>query len=300
MNTSQMNSAKESLVTWLQQPEELGKMPNKIEWAGEFDMLGVHYYIFRFRKYFFGKWMVGVCGGYREDEAEHCGHVGSEYQRYNEDTAENDCAYLVERMIKSRKKISKKAVNKGDNKAGAESIKQTKTVKPEVTDKHFSGKSDEFVVVEKLGVRGYKMKYPSECKTIWKELVAKSGPCEFVQGELLRQMEKLRYEACENGNINWDDDFIYFCDYISGTLTGSLLFDKARCKVIRGCLLYIKENGAYATKVREAVIPEDEVDVFRIAYVHEDLYDYIEDAIAEFYIKNEEMIPYKKPDNVVR
>lgn len=40
-----------------------------------------------------------------------------------------------------------------------------------------------------------------------------------MQGELLREIEKIRCEAQDNGNINWDDDYSYFCDFISGKLT---------------------------------------------------------------------------------
>lgn len=43
---------------------------------------------------------------------------------------------------------------------------------------------------------------------MWKNLVPKSGQADILQGEMLRQAEKLRKEACQNGNINWDDNFV--------------------------------------------------------------------------------------------
>jgi len=58
------------------------------------------------------------------------------------------------------------------------------------------------------------MKYFEEAKFIWKNYVPKSGQADTVQGELLRVIEKLRYEAQDNGNINWDDGFEMFCHYI--------------------------------------------------------------------------------------
>lgn len=68
-----------------------------------------------------------------------------------------------------------------------------------------------YAVVNKLGLRGYKPKYFKECKRIWKKLVPKQGQADTVQGELLREVEKLRHEAWNNGNINWDDNFAWFC-----------------------------------------------------------------------------------------
>lgn len=81
-----------------------------------------------------------------------------------------------------------------------------------------------YIVVEQLGIRGYQMKYANECKKIWKKLVPKSGQAPSLQGELLRQAEKLRNEACGNGNINWDGNFEWFCKFINETLISSKLF----------------------------------------------------------------------------
>ena len=47
---------------------------------------------------------------------------------------------------------------------------------------------------------------------IWKTLIPKSGQAEFVQAEVLRVIEKLRWEAQNNGNINWDDRFEMMID----------------------------------------------------------------------------------------
>ncbi len=55
-------------------------------------------------------------------------------------------------------------------------------------------------------------------KWVWRNLVPKSGQCNTVQGELLRAVEKLRWEAQNNGNINWDDGFASFIDFLETTL----------------------------------------------------------------------------------
>src|SRR5689334_16771150 len=53
---------------------------------------------------------------------------------------------------------------------------------------------------------------------IWHHLVPESGQASTVQGELFRAVEKLRWEAQENGNINWDDGFLRLLTYLETTL----------------------------------------------------------------------------------
>jgi hypothetical protein len=43
---------------------------------------------------------------------------------------------------------------------------------------------------------------------IWRHMVPKSGQSGTVQGELLRAVEKLRWEAQSNGNINRDESHL--------------------------------------------------------------------------------------------
>lgn len=100
MNQKQIDVAQESMAEWLAHPQELGKKPSKIECAGEFDLHDLHYYIFKYKKGMLGKWLVGVCGGFEGNDIEHCGHVFSQMQEYNESTAEEDCIAMVE-MVRS-------------------------------------------------------------------------------------------------------------------------------------------------------------------------------------------------------
>jgi len=53
---------------------------------------------------------------------------------------------------------------------------------------------------------------------IWHNLVPESGQASSLQGELLRAVEKLRWEAQSNGNINWDDQFEMFLDFLDDHL----------------------------------------------------------------------------------
>lgn len=100
MNQKQMDAAKEEMILWLSHPQELGKTPSKIELGGEFDLYDMHYYIFKYKKNAFGKWLLGVCGGYEGDALTHCGHVFSEMQEYVEESAKEDAIALVE-MVRS-------------------------------------------------------------------------------------------------------------------------------------------------------------------------------------------------------
>ena len=96
----QQDAAKAAMIRWLANPAELGRQPKRIELAGEFQLHGLIYYIFRYKKSILGKWLVGVCGGFEVGEMEHCGHVFSEMQEYSADTAEQQCIEMVE-MLRS-------------------------------------------------------------------------------------------------------------------------------------------------------------------------------------------------------
>lgn len=100
MSIQQEKAARTAMIDWLSDPHELGNAPTKIESAGTFDLHGMRYYLFRYKKSFFGKWLLGVCGGYEDDGLEHCGHVFSEMRAYNENTAKEDAVKMVE-MIRA-------------------------------------------------------------------------------------------------------------------------------------------------------------------------------------------------------
>lgn len=99
MNKEQLNVAQEAMIEWLADPQELGKRPSKIECAGEFEFNKMRYYIFKFKTGLFGKWLVGVCGGFEEGCLEPCGHTFSDMQEYNEATAQSKCIAMVEKIM---------------------------------------------------------------------------------------------------------------------------------------------------------------------------------------------------------
>ena len=112
-----------------------------------------------------------------------------------------------------------------------------------------------YTVINDLGIRGYRLRRMNILRRIWKDLVPEQGQSEWLQGELLRQIEKLRNEALGNGNINWDDNYAWFCDFISDTLKESGVFEEQEIKIITGALKYIRDCGEYARSYREGKYP---------------------------------------------
>lgn len=106
------------------------------------------------------------------------------------------------------------------------------------------------------------MRYFKEANLIWKTQVPSQGQSTTVEGELIRAVEKLRYEAQDNGNINWDEGFELFCQYISNTLNDSKTFDEATLNQIK---LDIKRLRHY-----------------KDPYLEDDLYDRLTDCIVEW------------------
>ncbi len=117
MNNKQMNVAQQAMTDWLSHPNELGKAPFKIECTGTFGLYDMTYYIFKYKKNVLGKWLLGVCGGYEGDSLEHCGHIFSEMEEYDEDTAVEKSQEMVEKIreywIEEAKRAEENKESKG-------------------------------------------------------------------------------------------------------------------------------------------------------------------------------------------
>ena len=156
------------------------------------------------------------------------------------------------------------------------------------------------LTIEKIIDKDYNYKYFDECKYIWKNYVPKSGQANNLQGELLREIEEIRCEAQDDGNINWDDDHSYFCDFISKKLSEQSIFSSIEKEEITLIMSYLKECGMYAQKFNSGIIPENEVDIDKIAYTNDNLYDIICDKIGQLQKENSEPIPYEKNNAIKR
>lgn len=160
--------------------------------------------------------------------------------------------------------------------------------------------SKQYEVVDKIGVRGYLQVHLEECKYIWRNMVPKSGQATNLQGEMLRMVVKLSNEAINNGNINWDDNFEWFCDFLKENLVSCCLFDEPKIMKIKMILNYIKDNGNYARNYANGEISDNEVDILKLAYTDDDIYDYLSDAIAEYYLAHKTPISYEIKDFIYR
>jgi hypothetical protein len=123
------------------------------------------------------------------------------------------------------------------------------------------------------------MKYFDEAKRIWKSFVPKSGQSETVQGELLRAVEKLRDEAERNGNMNWDEGFEIFLNYLKSHLTDRKVFSEES----------IKETEQILARLSDYDDP----------YLDDDLYDKLSDKVVE-YFKFYGSQPHKENPNLYR
>lgn len=124
------------------------------------------------------------------------------------------------------------------------------------------------------------MKYFEEAKFVWENYVPRSGQADTIQGELLRSIEKLRYEAQDNGNINWDDKFVLLCEYIWDVLNS-----------------WGKFSGESLTEIRNDL---NRILDYEKPYLKDDLYDRISDHIIEWYLQNKEPIKREKDSNQYR
>ena len=179
-------------------------------------------------------------------------------------------------------------------------LKKQKSTKPSETIDEPIDFECMYPDINEIGIIGYKPTHIATCKKIWHDYVPDRGQSEILQGELLRQLEKLRYEAQNNGNMNWDDNFDLFCTFIKDTLLNSGLFDEDYEDKLARSLESIRNKGRYALSYQEGEISDDEVNPLLCAYVDNNLYDYIADAIAIFTEANPEPIMREIDNSIYR
>jgi hypothetical protein len=104
---------------------------------------------------------------------------------------------------------------------------------------------------------------------IWRNFVPPAGQADTVQGELLRVVEKLAWEAQTNGNINWDSAFESLLDYLERTVTPALPST------------WRKSVTSDLERLRD----------FDRPYTDEDLYDRVRAAVVQFCRANPTLLP---------
>ena len=119
---------------------------------------------------------------------------------------------------------------------------------------------------------------------IWFNLVPKSGQASSLQGELVRAIEKLRWEAQSNGNINWDAGFQMFIDFLGQHLLAEPGFSEAS-----------KAEIAADLDRLENFLPVEELEADEEAgglpYVDDDLYDRLTGHVVHYCRLHPQLIP---------
>ncbi|MFY7669445.1 hypothetical protein ACOSP6_00020 [Tenacibaculum sp. MEBiC06402] len=117
--------------------------------------------------------------------------------------------------------------------------------------------------------------YFEKAKFIWQNYVPKSGQSEFVQGELLRAIEKLRDEARRNGNINFDQKCHgILIGFLREKLSDQKVFDKKTIEQINDDL--------------------DRLSIEDQPYTWNDIFDRISDRIVDWNIFYGDEIKHEK------
>lgn len=124
------------------------------------------------------------------------------------------------------------------------------------------------------------MKYFEKAKEIWQQQVPQRGQSQYVEGELIRVIEKLRWESFENGNANWDKDFKYFCQYIWEVLNDDSVFDQKDLQKIEEGLNIINNC--------------------KNPYLEDDIYDQLTDYVIEWHLAKDGPIPREKNKDLKR
>ncbi len=144
------------------------------------------------------------------------------------------------------------------------------------------------------------MEYFHICKEIWQRWVPKMGTSKVLQGELLRQIEKLRFEAQNNRNQNWDDSFLACCDFLRDHLCQADCLTPEQRARVHSALVRLRSSGEvayryYHGEISDRALEEDYNG--ELAYTNDDLYDQVCAAIALFYRANPDPIPCRRRRN---
>ena len=117
--------------------------------------------------------------------------------------------------------------------------------------------------------------YLEKGKYIWQNFVPKSGQSEFVQGELVRAIEKLRDEAHRNGNGNFNEKCHgILIEFLRKKLNDTEVFDKKTIAQINNDL--------------------DRLNIEDQPYTDDDIYDRIGDRIVDWYLYFGDEIKHEK------
>lgn len=121
--------------------------------------------------------------------------------------------------------------------------------------------------------------YNKTAKVIWEQLVPKNGQANTIQGELLRAIEKLRYESHRNGNINFSKNcHVLLIKFLKQHLVDEQVFDEEVTRKLLEDLNKISKGSS--------------------PYLEHDVYDRIIEGIIEWYLKHPKQILHTQNDKL--
>lgn len=120
-------------------------------------------------------------------------------------------------------------------------------------------------------------RYDQEYADLWRQFVPQSGQADTVQGELLRAIGRLASEFYRNGNLNWDEGFRAFADFLQWQLRDVSSFDEGAICAMEEDLAEIRRYG------------EDEVELS--IEECEDAFDRVTDRVVEWCRAHPEPVP---------
>jgi len=123
---------------------------------------------------------------------------------------------------------------------------------------------------------------------IWENLVPSSGRADTLQGEVIRAIELLAWEAQNNGNLNWDKEFDRLVDFLrevftsSGSVIAATMNEEDKLSAAED--LHRLSNFLLPTELDSRVYIEE------LPYVKEDLYDRLTDHLIGYCRQSPEVI----------
>lgn len=93
---NQKEAAFQDLALWLQDERELGKIPEVMELVECFEYEDLNYYAIKYKPSQADAWLFGIAGGYEKNSLEHCGHVFSKMELFDDKNVKEKAIEMID------------------------------------------------------------------------------------------------------------------------------------------------------------------------------------------------------------
>ncbi|ACJ30261.1 Conserved hypothetical protein [Shewanella piezotolerans WP3] len=114
---------------------------------------------------------------------------------------------------------------------------------------------------------------------IWEQLVPQVGSATTLQGEIIRAIELLSWEAQNNSNLNWDNSFDALIAFLKEAFLGQSMLARWLSDTDK------KQIAADLARLSCFILPtelDSRVYVEELPYINDDLYDRLTDYLVQF------------------